>query len=130
MANMQFDLISPERRYASLEVTAVDLPASEGDMTAMPDHAALIATLKPGLVKAHGDSGVEEFLVTGGFVEVTAESAIVLAEQVLPKDEVTREAIETLVNAAEESVPGKEGADLDAAQKYLADTKALLAALN
>lgn len=36
---MQFDLVSPERRLASLPVTAVMIPGAEGDMTAMANHA-------------------------------------------------------------------------------------------
>lgn len=34
MANtLQFDLVSPERSLASLEVTEVQIPAADGDMT-------------------------------------------------------------------------------------------------
>ena len=48
MANtMQFDLVSPEKRLASLEATQVQIPAAEGDMTAMPDHAPVIAEFGP-----------------------------------------------------------------------------------
>ena len=35
---MQFDLVSPERRLASLEVSAVQIPGADGDLTAMPEH--------------------------------------------------------------------------------------------
>ena len=43
MANtMQFDLVSPERRIATLEVSAVQIPGTDGDLTAMPGHAPLI----------------------------------------------------------------------------------------
>ena len=55
---MQFDLVSPERMVASFEVSAVDLPSSEGDMTAMPSHAAVMATLRPGVVRAHAVAGI------------------------------------------------------------------------
>ena len=129
MASLQFDLISPAKSFASLAASAVDLPASEGDMTAMPGHAALVATLKPGMVRAHADDGISEFLVTGGFAEVTAESTVILAEHVLPKGEVTRAIVEELVESAEEAAAGKEGAELDLAQKNVADTRALVGTL-
>ena len=32
---MQFDLVSPERRLASMKVTSVQIPGADGDMTAM-----------------------------------------------------------------------------------------------
>ena len=45
---MQFDLVSPEKSLASLAAREVQIPGSEGDMTAMPDHAPTITTLRPG----------------------------------------------------------------------------------
>ena len=60
MANtMQFDLVSPEKRLASLQATAVQIPAAEGDMTVMPAHAPVITTLRPGLVKVTAADGPE-----------------------------------------------------------------------
>ena len=47
MATLQFDLVSPERRLASLEATEVRVPGADGDMTAMADHAPTITTLRP-----------------------------------------------------------------------------------
>jgi F-type H+-transporting ATPase subunit epsilon len=38
VANILFELISPERVLFSDEVRAVLLPATEGDMTVMPGH--------------------------------------------------------------------------------------------
>ena len=86
---MQFDLVSPERRLASMEVTSVQIPGADGDMTAMSDHAPTITTLRPGLLRAEGPSGVTEYVVTGGFADVSGPATTVLAEQALPKEEVT-----------------------------------------
>ena len=47
MATLQFDLVSPERRLASLEATEVRVPGADGDMTAMADHAPTITTPRP-----------------------------------------------------------------------------------
>ena len=81
MATMQFDLVSPERRLASIQAEAVQIPGAEGDMTAMPGHAPVITTLRPGVMRATGPSGEQDFVVTGGFAEITAESCTVLAER-------------------------------------------------
>ena len=77
---MQFDLVSPERRLASLQVASVQIPGADGDMTAMPDHAPVITTLRPGVLSVDGPSGTTEYLVTGGFAEISSEGASVLAE--------------------------------------------------
>ena len=43
---LQFDLVSPERSLASMQVSEVQIPGSDGDMTAMADHAPTITTLR------------------------------------------------------------------------------------
>src|SRR6056297_1626179 len=96
---MQFDLVSPERRLLSAKAKSVRIPATEGDLTAMPDHAPLITTLRPGLLVVETDKGTEEFVVTGGFAEI-GESLSVLAEKALPRADVTQASYETLVDEA------------------------------
>jgi len=126
MATIQFDLVSPERKLASLEATEVNIPGSEGDFTAMADHAPLLTTLRPGVVKVKAGNDVTEYVVTGGFVEISGTAAAVLAEHALPKSEVTAEIVNELVAAAEAAATGTTGSEKDVAEKNIADTKALL----
>ncbi|WP_121065776.1 F0F1 ATP synthase subunit epsilon [Chachezhania antarctica] len=128
---MQFDLVSPERRLASLKATMVELPATEGRMTAMPNHMPLITTLRPGLVKVEGPEGTLEYLITGGFAEINEDAMSVLAEQATPVDEVNRSHIDELVadaraklEAAKASPDAHHGL-VDDAAKLLADMEAL-----
>jgi F-type H+-transporting ATPase subunit epsilon len=97
MANVQFDLVSPERRLASVEATEVRLPATMGDMTAMANHVPTITTLRPGILSVVHAGGVDEFVVSGGFAEINATSVSVLAEQALPKAEVTQVIFDQMV---------------------------------
>lgn len=126
MATIQFDLVSPERRLASLEASEIHIPGSEGDFTAMVDHAPLLTTLRPGVLKVKAGNDVTEYVVTGGFVEVSGVAASVLAEQAMPKSEVTAEVVNLLIEEAEAAAEGKQGNEKDAADKRVADTKALL----
>jgi F-type H+-transporting ATPase subunit epsilon len=125
---MQFDLVSPERSLASLEVTAVQIPGADGDMTAMADHAPTITTLRPGILKAEGAEGTTEYLVTGGFAEIGAEGVTVLAERAMPKADVTQDAYDALVQEAGtalKSAQSTEGGLVDDAAKLLADMVAV-----
>lgn len=123
---MQFDLVSPERKLASMDATSVEIPGAEGDFTAMDDHAPVLTTLRPGVLKVTSGSDVTEYVVTGGFVEVSSEAATVLAEQAVPKSEVSADFVNGLVADAETAAENLTGADLDAATKRIADTKELL----
>lgn len=126
---MQFDLVSPERRLASLQVASVQIPGADGDMTAMPDHAPVITTLRPGVLTVSGPSGTSEYVVTGGFAEVTAQGMSVLAEKAMEVSEVKSADIDVLVTEATEAAAGLTGGAKDASDKLLADLDALRAAV-
>lgn len=118
---MQFDLVSPERKLASFQASEVMIPGSEGDMTAMPDHMPVITTLRPGIVRAKGPEGEQEFVVSGGFAEITATSLSVLAEQAVPRADVTPEFIDRLRQEAEAAHASATPETQDAASKAVAD---------
>jgi F-type H+-transporting ATPase subunit epsilon len=97
---LQFDLVSPERRLASVRAQEVQLPGADGDMTAMADHAPVITTLRPGLLRVLHDKGTDEYLVFGGFAEIGPGAVSVLAERALPRAEVTQQAFDELLAGA------------------------------
>jgi F-type H+-transporting ATPase subunit epsilon len=97
---MQFDLVSPERSLMSAQVKSVQIPGADGDMTAMPNHAPLITTLRPGILTVETEKGTEEFVVTGGFAEL-GEGLSVLAERALPKGDVDQATYEAMVDEAQ-----------------------------
>lgn len=122
---LQFDLVSPERRLSSVEARAVRIPGAEGDMTAMPDHAPLITTLRPGILTVETDAGEEEYFVTGGFAEISSTAATVLAEGAMPKGEVTSEILDGLIAQAREAQSAATPDMVDAAAKVVADMVAV-----
>ena len=122
---MQFDLVSPERSLASMAATAVKLPGSEGDMTAMPDHAPVITTLRPGVVRVSSPEGDAEFVVTGGFAEITATGTSVLAERALPVSEVTSEILDEMVSEAANARENATNEELDLLAKAAVELAAL-----
>lgn len=131
MANLQFDLVSPERRLASVEATEVQIPGADGDMTAMADHAPTITTLRPGVLTVVHGGGSDAYVVSGGFAEITATGVSVLAEQALPQAEVTQEIYDQMVEdakaaygRAQETFKNEPG-PVDDAAKLLSDMVAI-----
>lgn len=122
---MQFDLVAPERKLASAQVTEVRIPGADGDLSAMPGHAPLITTLRPGILTVVSTAGAEEYAVTGGFAEITPESVIVLAERGMPKAELTPDVHAEMVAEARKAVEEAAPSLVDAAMKVLADMEAL-----
>lgn len=99
-ATVQFDLVSPERKLASVAASEVQIPGAEGDLTAMAGHEPTILSLRPGLLTVKGAAGEEQFIVTGGFAELSADAISVLAEMALPRGEMSQEVVTGLVAQA------------------------------
>ncbi len=125
--NLQFDLVSPERRLASVQASEVQIPGADGDLTAMEGHAPTITTLRPGILKAVSSEGTKAYVVTGGFAEISAAGVSVLAERAVPVDEVTPALMDQLIADASEATAV--ASDKDAADKAMADLVALRAAV-
>lgn len=126
---MTFDLVSPERKLASVEATSVNIPGMEGDMTAMPNHAAFLTTLRPGVVKVNNGNDVTEYVVTGGFAEVSAEGTSVLAEQAMPLAEATADVLGGVLTAAEATLETAAEDGKTAAAQRVNDVKTLMGQL-
>lgn len=128
---MQFDLVSPERRLASVQVTSVQIPGADGDMTAMADHAPTITTLRPGILTVDGPEGTADYVVTGGFAEISSRGVTVLAERAMAKGDMTQDHLDEMIEEAKslhakaketwENEPGP----VDDAAKLLADMVAM-----
>jgi len=76
-----FELVSPERLLLSEEVEQVVIPGTEGEMTVMADHAPTMTSIKPGVITVvQAGSGREQFVVFGGFADITPDGCRLLAE--------------------------------------------------
>jgi F-type H+-transporting ATPase subunit epsilon len=122
---MQFDLVSPERRLASMEVAQVQIPGADGDMTAMPDHAPMITTLRPGVLSVSGPAGSAEYVVTGGFAEIGGGNTTVLAERAFTKTDMTQEILDQLISEVKSAHQSASPEALDDAAKLVADMVAM-----
>ena len=123
---LQFDLVSPERRLASVVATEVQIPGADGDLTAMEGHAPTITTLRPGVLKVASSAGMKSFVVTGGFAEISATSVSILAERAVPVEELNAGLMDQLIADASEATAV--AVDKDAADKAMADLVAMRAA--
>jgi len=129
---MQFDLVAPARRLVSVPVREVRLPGSDGDLTAMPGHAPVIVSLRPGIVTVVDAAGTAtEFAVTGGFAEIAGDSVTLLAERGHPRAEITQEVFNEMMTEAHRKRRAVESRGtlgdeaVAAAAKLLADMQAL-----
>ena len=82
MADLHFELVTPDRLVISEDVYMVVVPGTEGESGIMAGHAPYMTTLKNGDVAVYRSAGSqpERIPVTGGFAEVSDRGLTVLAE--------------------------------------------------
>lgn len=82
MADLHFELVTPDRLVMSDDVYMVVVPGTEGESGIMAGHAPYMTTLKNGDVAVYRNQGAqpEKIAVTGGFAEVSEKGLTVLAE--------------------------------------------------
>ena len=98
-------------------------------MTAMANHEPVLTTLRPGILSVSAASGVSEYVVTGGFAEVTAQGVTVIAERAMAKADVTQDDMDGIVAGAAEAVERASEDAQEAARKMQSDVAALASAL-
>ena len=79
---MHLEILTPDKKVYSGEVTSVNLPGTSGYFEVLVNHAPLISTLDKGQIKING-SVEDRIFVDGGVVEVLNNNIIVLAESVI-----------------------------------------------
>lgn len=131
MADIQFDLVSPERSLASMPAATVQIPGAEGDMTIMADHAPTITTLRPGVVRVDASGTAHEFVVTGGFAQVSPQGISVLAERAVASAEMSQDVMDEIFAEAQDAYTRTKAAEgaVDDAAKLLADLAAVGASM-
>lgn len=82
MADLHFELVTPEKLVMSDDVYMVVVPGSEGEAGVMAGHAPFMTTLRDGDVAIYrtANGQPEKVRVTGGFAEVSDKGLTVLAE--------------------------------------------------
>ena len=82
MADLHFELVTPERQILSEDVYMVVVPGTEGESGIMAGHAPYMTTLKNGEIAVYRTNGAapERIPVTGGFAEMGDKGLTILAE--------------------------------------------------
>jgi F-type H+-transporting ATPase subunit epsilon len=132
---VKFELVSPEKVLVAEEVDMVVVPGEEGNFGVLPNHAPVIAALRPGTIDIYdNDTVAERIFVAAGFVEVTPTRCTVLADEatrLVSIDRADAEAELAKWTAEVATLRGgpAEAADIAAGEKALAVATARINAL-
>ena len=125
-----FELVSPEKLVMSKEVSMVVVPGAEGLFGVLPRHASMLSTLAPGVINVYdGDSVTDSLFVVNGFAEVTEERCTVLAEEVIPVEDIDTEKYEQQIEALKDEASRSTGGSAEKITKNIEEQEKILAAM-
>ena len=126
---IHLDIVTPERKEFSAEVEMVEIPGIEGELGVLPNHAALVTSLKPGELR-YKHNGEETVLAVGeGIVEVQGSSVAVLTDLAVGDADIDEKIVEEAMKRAEDrlkEIPADQAEEQAALQAVIAKSIAQL----
>ena len=115
------DIVTPDRTVYGGDVESLRAPAWEGELGVLAGHAPLLCALRAGEVRCRAGGGTQVFSVSGGFLEVSAGKAVVLADSAEAPESIDRARAERAATRARERLAKREkGLDVARAEAALA----------
>jgi F-type H+-transporting ATPase subunit epsilon len=120
----KLSVVTPVKVFYEEEVNSLVAPGQVGYLGVLSNHAPLITALKPGLltIKDHLDTEIE-LAISGGFLEVSNNQAMILADAIEYVAEIDIQRAQDAQERAENRVSGTtsdENVDFERSQKALA----------
>ena len=82
---LRLRVYSPEHEVLDADVVEVTAPGAYGEIGVLPDHAALVTTLEPGVLTYKDGGRAGRIRISGGFAEVRDNVMTVLADSAQPE---------------------------------------------
>jgi F-type H+-transporting ATPase subunit epsilon len=125
MAAITVDILTPERNVLQAQVDSVVVPAADGELGILAQHAPLVAELQPGEIRLRTGNDTLLFAVSGGFVEVQNNHVVVMAETAEMAHEIDVERARQAAERAKAALRAPAGT-IDMAQAEAALRRALV----
>lgn len=78
-SSINFEVVTPEKVTFSGSIESVIVPAALGYLGVLPNHAPLVTALNIGVVTFKHEGKPQKMSISGGFMEVVNNKAVVLA---------------------------------------------------
>lgn len=83
-----FEVVTPARLITQEEVESLVVPAAEGYLGVLKNHSPLITALAAGVVRYRKQGALKRMAVSGGFMEVSNNKVILLADTAERAEEI------------------------------------------
>lgn len=114
MPTIRLEVVTPERVVLEEDADIVVARAAEGDIGILHGHEPMLSPLDAGelMYRTHGEE--QHLAVAGGFLEVTPDHVVVLADSAERSEEIDRARAEEARARAEEALANQRGTAMEA----------------
>lgn len=112
----KLEIVTPEKSVFQGEVESLVVPAYEGYLGVMAHHSPLLSQLIPGEITIRTGTEILHFSSSGGFIEVSGNKAMVLADAVEKMDEIDVERAKRAKERAWEELKRPKSGDTESAR--------------
>ncbi len=113
MAELNLEIITPDKPIFNEVVESVTIPGTLGSFQILKNHAPLISTFDVGVVTIKSGNEPAYFSTSGGTVEVNNNKVLILADSIEPIDQIDIDRAEKAKERAEERLKRKHEKDMD-----------------
>ena len=114
--SFELEVATPEQLVIREQVTEAQIPAKEGMIGVLPDHAALVGELGTGTLSYMQPDGRSSMVVCTGFLEIRDNHVRVLADRAEKVDEIDVARAEAALKRAGERLAAPLSAGVDVAR--------------
>ncbi|WP_324283624.1 ATP synthase F1 subunit epsilon [Fusobacterium polymorphum] len=99
MPSFNVNVVTQVKKILEQEAGYLRLRTSEGDIGILPNHAPFVAELSMGKMEIESPNKDRRdiYFLSGGFLEISNNQATVIADEILPIEEIDIESEQTLV---------------------------------
>ena len=124
MAEINLEIITPEKRIYKDAVDSVTVPGTKGLFQVLKDHAPLMSTIEIGVITLKKNNENTYLTTAGGTIEVLNNNVLILADSVEVMENIDIDRAERAKTRAEENLTSKKE-DIDFVRAELALKRAI-----
>ena len=125
MAELNLEIITPEKPVLKENIDSVTIPGTLGSFQILKNHAPLVSSFDIGVIKVKKSSADLFYTTAGGTVEVNDNKVLVLADSIENLNEIDVSRAEKSKERAEERLKKKQEEAIDEARANASLRRAL-----
>ena len=125
MADINLEIISPDKKVFADQVDSITIPGTLGSFQVLKNHAPLMSSIEIGVITVKKNGTTLHFSTSGGTVEVLNNKVLLLSDSVENITDIDLNRAEQAKQRAEERLSQKNKEEIDEARAVAALNRAI-----